>query len=66
MEKATFEQAIQVLDIKEPYSDQVIQPERLVEILKDDVVQVMQRPGSWEGSRMYDLLRCHGLIDFDG
>ena len=33
---------------------------KLAAMLLEDAVMVVSRPGSWEGSNMADVLRCHG------
>ena len=33
---------------------------RLVEMLLEDVVLAVRRPGSWEGANMRQVLRSHG------
>jgi hypothetical protein len=35
----------------------------LVEMLMFDVSQTIERPGSWEGSHMIDVLVAHGYYD---
>ena len=36
----------------------------LAEMLMEDVVLTITRPGSWEGSKMGDLLYAHGYRGF--
>jgi hypothetical protein len=33
---------------------------KLASMLLEDAGMVISRPGSWEGSNMADVLRCHG------
>ncbi|MDA8154576.1 MAG: hypothetical protein M0003_17985 [Acidithiobacillus sp.] len=33
---------------------------KLAAMLLEDAGMVINRPGSWEGSNMADVLRCHG------
>lgn len=33
---------------------------KLAAMLLEDAGMVVSRPGSWEGSNMADVLRCHG------
>lgn len=33
---------------------------KLAAMLLEDAGMVISRPGSWEGSNMADVLRCHG------
>ena len=33
---------------------------KLAAMLLEDAVMVVSRPGSWEGSNMADVRRCHG------
>ena len=58
----TFAQAVKILDMKEPFTDKQLTPEQVIEILKEDVVLAVERPGSWEGSNMLEVLSCHGFF----
>ncbi len=59
----TFEEAFKELELTDPWTREPITPEELIGILKDDVVLAIERPGSWEGSNMLDVLRSHGFIE---
>lgn len=59
---ATFEEAVIRLGLSDPLDGTPITPEKLLEVLKDDVVHVLERPGSWEGSNMEQVLICHGFM----
>ena len=61
-ENPTFEEAVESLGLFGPEEKTPVTPEQLLEILKRDVVYALVRPGSWEGSAMYDLLSKHGLV----
>lgn len=58
----TFIQAVRELDLKHPVTGRPVTPRELVDILKADVVYAVTRPESWEGSNMYEVLRCHGFF----
>jgi len=58
----TFIQAVKALELQDPISKEPVSPSALIAILKDDVVLAVERPGSWEGSNMRDVLRCHGFL----
>jgi hypothetical protein len=57
-----FEEVFKELGLTDPWTREPITPEELIGILKDDVVLAVERPGSWEGSNMLDVLRCHGFF----
>lgn len=59
----TFEQAVEALGLADPCTGESITPEELMEILKQDVVEAADRPGSWEGANMLEVLVCHGFIE---
>ena len=46
----------------DPWTREPLTPEELINILKEDVVLAVERPGSWEGSNMLNVLRCHGFF----
>ncbi len=58
----TFGQAVKELQLTHPDTDKPVTAKALIEILKEDVIQVVERPGSWEGSNMQQVLYCHGLL----
>lgn len=59
----TFAEAVRELDLRHPGTLEPVSSRELIDILKEDVVQAAQRPGSWEGSNMLDVLRCHGFFN---
>lgn len=59
----TFAEAVRELDLRHPGTREPVSSRELIDILKEDVVQAAQRPGSWEGSNMLDVLRCHGFFN---
>ena len=58
----TFIEAVRELDLKSPMTDKPVTPRELIDILKDDVVYAVTRPGSWEGSNMLTVLQSHGFF----
>ncbi len=58
----TFAQAVKILAMKEPFTDKQLTSEQVIKILKEDVVLAVERPGSWEGSNMLEVFRCHGFF----
>jgi len=57
----TFGQAVKALELTYPGTDERLTAKALLEILKEDVIQVVERPGSWGGANMHEVLRCHGF-----
>ncbi len=58
----TFTEAVRELELRYPNSQKPVSPDELIDILKSDVVLVVERPGSWEGANMHEVLRCHGFF----
>ncbi len=58
----TFVEAVKELDLKHPMTDKPVTPRELIDILKEDVMYAVTRPGSWEGSNMLTVLQCHGFF----
>ena len=58
----TFVEAVKELDLKHPMTDEPVTPRELIDILKEDVVYEVTRPGSWEGSNMLTVLQSHGFF----
>jgi hypothetical protein len=61
----TFEQAVKELAMTHPFTDDPLDAATLIEILKDDVILAVERPGSWEGFNMLQVLTSHGLFNTD-
>ena len=59
----TFEQAVKALAMTCPLTDEPVDGAALIETLKYDVVQAVERPGSWEGANMLQVLYCHGFLN---
>jgi len=59
----TFEEAVKVLCLTSPFTEEPLTPEELTDVLKDDVVLAVKRPGSWEGANMLAVLVCHGFFN---
>ena len=59
----TYEEAVRELGLKDPFSKEPVTPEELTTILKEDVVQAVERSGSWEGANMLDVLYAHGFFN---
>jgi len=57
----TFGQAVKELEMTYPGTDKPVTAGALLEILKRYVIMAVERPGSWQGSHMYDLLRNNGF-----
>lgn len=58
----TFIEAVRELDLKDPLTREPVRPGELIRILKEDVVLSVERPGSWEGSNMLEVLTSHGFF----
>jgi hypothetical protein len=57
-----FIEAVTRLDLKDPITKEPVTPVMLIDTLKDDVVYAVERPGSWEGANMLEVLYCHGFL----
>lgn len=57
-----FIEAVTRLDLKDPITKEPVTPKMLIETLKNDVVYAVERPGSWEGANMLEVLYSHGFI----
>ncbi len=58
----TFVEAVKELDLKYPTTRKTVTPRELINILKEDVVLAVDRPGSWEGANMLVVLESHGFF----
>jgi hypothetical protein len=58
----TFAGAVKELGLKHPMTERPVTPRELIDILKEDVVYAVVRPGSWEGSNMLTVLQSHGFL----
>ncbi len=58
----TFEEAIKELDLRHPLTERSVIPFELINILKEDVVLAVERPDSWEGANMLEVLHHHGFF----
>ena len=58
----TFIKAVKDLGLTHPITEKLVTPRELIEILKEDVVYAVTRPGSWEGSNMLMVLQSHGFF----
>jgi hypothetical protein len=59
----TFEQAVKALAMTYPWNDDPVNAQALIETLKDDVILAVERPGSWEGANMRQVLISHGFLN---
>jgi hypothetical protein len=57
-----FEEAVKELQLTDPITRKPITAKELIDILKEDVVYAVERPGSWEGANMLEVLTCHGFL----
>jgi hypothetical protein len=62
-EEMKYGEAVKVLQLTDPATKKPITAKELTTILKDDVVLAVERPGSWEGSNMLQVLTCHGFFN---
>lgn len=58
----TFVQAVAELDLKHPVTGRPVTARELIDILREDVVYTVTRPGSWEGANMLIVLQSHGFF----
>lgn len=61
----TFEQAVKALAMTQPFTKAPVDARSLIETLKDDVILAVDRPGSWEGANMLQVLYAHGFFNQD-
>jgi hypothetical protein len=61
----TFEQAVNALAMTCPLTDEPVNAATLIETFKYDVIQAVERPGSWEGHTMRHVLLAHGFLNSD-
>ena len=59
----TFVTAVKELGLKHPITEEPVTPRELIDILKEDVVYCVTRPGSWEGANMLNVLQSHGFFN---
>jgi hypothetical protein len=60
-----YGEAVKALQLKDPMTKEPVTAKELTEVLKEDVVLAVERPGSWEGSNMLHVLSCHGFFNED-
>ncbi len=56
-----YGEAVKALQLTDPITEKPVTAKELTDILKEDVVLVVERPGSWEGANMLQVLTCHGF-----
>ena len=61
----TFEQAVKALDLRLPFTKVPVSAKVLLDTLKEDVILAVERPGSWEGANMRQVLISHGFFNTD-
>jgi len=61
----TYEQAVKALELRLPITKVPINARVLLDTLKDDVILAVERPGSWEGANMLQVLQAHGFFNND-
>jgi hypothetical protein len=61
----TFEQAVKELELRLPFTKVPISAQVLLDTLKEDVILAVERPGSWEGANMLQVLSAHGFFNND-
>jgi hypothetical protein len=61
----TFEQAVKELALTWPFTKEPVDAKALLETLKEDVILAVNRPGSWEGANMLQVLIAHGFFNSD-
>lgn len=57
-----YTEAVKALQLTDPVTKKPITAKELTAILKDDIVLAVERPGSWEGANMLQVLFCHGFL----
>jgi len=59
----TFKQAVRELALTEPFTKEPVDAKALLATLKEDVILAVERPGSWEGANMLQVLISHGFFN---
>ena len=59
----TFEQAVEALELRLPITKVPINARVLLNILKEDIIQAIERPDSWKGANMLQVLQTHGILN---
>lgn len=62
-EEMTYTKAVKTLRLKDPITQKPVTAKELTDVLKEDVVLAVTRPGSWEGANMLQVLSCHGFFN---
>ncbi len=57
-----YGEAVKALQLTDPITQKTITAKELTAVLKEDVVLAVERPGSWEGSNMLQVLASHGFF----
>ncbi len=60
-ETEKLKEAVKELNLTDPITKKPVSAFELITVLIDDVILAAERPGSWEGSNMIEVLRCHGF-----
>ena len=63
--RTTFGQAVKALELRDPITKEKVTAGELLSILKEDVILAYERPGSWEGANMHEVLFCHGFFNHE-
>jgi hypothetical protein len=58
----TFVQAVKELELRHPITGKPVTAGELIDVLKEDVMYAVTRPGSWEGAHMLVVLQAHGFF----
>ncbi len=58
-----FGEAVKSLELSDPITKKPVTAGELLAILKEDVVYAVERPGSWEGANMLEVLQSHGFLN---
>ncbi len=57
-----YGEAVKALQLTDPITQKPVTAKELTAVLKEDVVLAVERPGSWEGAGMLEVLTCHGFF----
>ena len=64
-ERMKYTEAVKTLQLTDPITKKPVTAKELTEVSKEDIVLAVERPGSWEGSNMLQVLTCHGFFNED-
>lgn len=59
----TFRRAIYILRPTDPNTKAELTPDEVLDYIKDDIIAMVERSGSWEAGNMQDVFCAHGWFN---